>query len=180
MPLTAKGETIKANMEEQYGKEKGEHVFYAAKNKGTITGVDHAEADMGPGHIARHVGKDALYHNAVGKGPAPDPGESTLDQPPKPRADEGNGEAPLRQLEKKLDDEKHGQLLMKHCDELETRWKGMEPKLNDCMTAATKRRDEETAKLAGEAATAAARAERAGAKTQMRDAAISSATHMTR
>lgn len=40
MPLTHKGETIKRNMEEKYGKEKGEQVFYASKNKGTITGVD--------------------------------------------------------------------------------------------------------------------------------------------
>ena len=40
MPLTAKGEKIKGAMEEKYGKEKGEEVFYASKNKGTITGVD--------------------------------------------------------------------------------------------------------------------------------------------
>lgn len=40
MPLTAKGEKIKGAMEEQYGEEKGEKVFYASKNKGTITGVD--------------------------------------------------------------------------------------------------------------------------------------------
>jgi hypothetical protein len=40
MPLTAKGEEILAQMKEQYGEEKGERVFYAAKNKGTITGVD--------------------------------------------------------------------------------------------------------------------------------------------
>jgi hypothetical protein len=40
MPLTEKGEEIKSSMEDQYGKEKGEQVFYASKNKGTITGVD--------------------------------------------------------------------------------------------------------------------------------------------
>jgi hypothetical protein len=40
MPLTEKGETIKSAMEEQYGPEKGEEVFYASKNSGTITGVD--------------------------------------------------------------------------------------------------------------------------------------------
>jgi hypothetical protein len=40
MPLTSKGEKIKGAMEEEYGKEKGEEVFYASKNKGTITGVD--------------------------------------------------------------------------------------------------------------------------------------------
>lgn len=40
MPLTEKGKEIKGAMEEQYGAEKGEEVFYASKNKGTITGVD--------------------------------------------------------------------------------------------------------------------------------------------
>jgi hypothetical protein len=40
MPLTGKGEKIKGAMEEKYGKEKGEDVFYASKNKGTISGVD--------------------------------------------------------------------------------------------------------------------------------------------
>ena len=43
MPLTAKGATIKSAMEEQYGKERGEEVFYASKNAGTITGVDAME-----------------------------------------------------------------------------------------------------------------------------------------
>lgn len=40
MPLTKKGKNIKRRMEEQYGKEKGEQVFYASKNKGTIKGVE--------------------------------------------------------------------------------------------------------------------------------------------
>lgn len=39
MPLTAKGKKIKAAMEKQYGKERGDRVFYAAENKGTIKGV---------------------------------------------------------------------------------------------------------------------------------------------
>ena len=39
MPLTAKGTKIKAAMEKQYGSEKGEDVFYASQNKGTITGT---------------------------------------------------------------------------------------------------------------------------------------------
>ena len=39
MPLTKKGSKIKAAMEKQYGKERGERVFYAAENKGTIKGV---------------------------------------------------------------------------------------------------------------------------------------------
>lgn len=40
MPLTSKGEEIKKNMESEYGPKKGEAVFYASKNKGTISGVD--------------------------------------------------------------------------------------------------------------------------------------------
>jgi hypothetical protein len=40
MPLTGKGEKIKGAMEEKYGAEKGEKIFYASKNKGTISGVD--------------------------------------------------------------------------------------------------------------------------------------------
>jgi hypothetical protein len=40
MPLTSKGEKIKGAMEEKYGAKKGEEVFYASKNKGTISGVD--------------------------------------------------------------------------------------------------------------------------------------------
>lgn len=40
MPLTEKGRKIMANMKAQYGADKGERVFYASKNKGTISGVD--------------------------------------------------------------------------------------------------------------------------------------------
>jgi len=39
MPLTEKGKTIKAAMKKQYGAEKGEDVFYASQQKGTITGT---------------------------------------------------------------------------------------------------------------------------------------------
>ena len=40
MPMTAKGRKIMASMKKQHGKAKGERVFYASKNKGTIFGVD--------------------------------------------------------------------------------------------------------------------------------------------
>jgi hypothetical protein len=40
MPLTEKGEKIKKAMIKEYGEKKGEQVFYASKNKGTIKGVD--------------------------------------------------------------------------------------------------------------------------------------------
>lgn len=39
MPLTKKGKKIKAEMTKEYGKEKGEKVFYATENKGKIKGV---------------------------------------------------------------------------------------------------------------------------------------------
>lgn len=39
MPLTEKGKKIKRAMKRQYGKKKGESVFYASQNKGTITGT---------------------------------------------------------------------------------------------------------------------------------------------
>ena len=39
MPLTKKGAKIKAAMKKKYGPKKGEEVFYASENKGTITGV---------------------------------------------------------------------------------------------------------------------------------------------
>lgn len=40
MPLTEKGEKIERSMEQEYGPKKGESVFYASKNAGTISGVD--------------------------------------------------------------------------------------------------------------------------------------------
>lgn len=39
MPMTKKGRKIMSAMKEQYGREKGERVFYASANKGTIKGV---------------------------------------------------------------------------------------------------------------------------------------------
>ncbi len=40
MPLTKKGKKIKAQMIKEYGAKRGEQVFYASRNKGTIKGVD--------------------------------------------------------------------------------------------------------------------------------------------
>jgi len=39
MPLTTKGKKIKREMRKTYGKARGEKVFYASQNKGTITGT---------------------------------------------------------------------------------------------------------------------------------------------
>ena len=40
MPLNKKGKKIMKSMKKQYGKKKGETVFYASKNKGVIKWVD--------------------------------------------------------------------------------------------------------------------------------------------
>lgn len=40
MPITKKGKTIMTAMKKEYGKDKGEGVFYASRNKGTIKGVE--------------------------------------------------------------------------------------------------------------------------------------------
>lgn len=40
MPLTKKGRTIKRAMQKRYGAKKGESVFYASRNSGTISGVE--------------------------------------------------------------------------------------------------------------------------------------------
>ena len=39
MPLTSKGKKVKAAMQKQYGKGRGERVFYATENKGTVRGL---------------------------------------------------------------------------------------------------------------------------------------------
>ena len=44
MPLTPKGKKIMKSMKKQYGKKKGEQVFYASKNKGKIKRVDKKKA----------------------------------------------------------------------------------------------------------------------------------------
>ncbi|MDE2015916.1 MAG: hypothetical protein KGI72_05335 [Patescibacteria group bacterium] len=44
MPLTRKGSEIMKAMGKEYGPEKGEKVFYASRNKGTIKGVEKTKA----------------------------------------------------------------------------------------------------------------------------------------
>lgn len=40
MPLTKKGKKILRSMKRRYGNKDGMRIFYSAKNKGTITGVE--------------------------------------------------------------------------------------------------------------------------------------------
>lgn len=44
MPLTKKGKKIMGAMRKEYGKKKGEQVFYASANKGKIKGVHGARS----------------------------------------------------------------------------------------------------------------------------------------
>jgi hypothetical protein len=39
MPLNKKGDKIKKAMKKEYGSKKGEKVFYASENKGTVKNV---------------------------------------------------------------------------------------------------------------------------------------------
>lgn len=39
MPLSRKGRKIKRKMEEEYGKKKGDQVFYASENSGKLRGL---------------------------------------------------------------------------------------------------------------------------------------------
>lgn len=47
MSLTKKGEKIKKAMKDEYGSKKGEQVFYASANKGTIKGVKKGKSKPG-------------------------------------------------------------------------------------------------------------------------------------
>lgn len=40
MPLTEKGKKIRRAMRKSHGVKKGDQIFHASKNKGTIKGVD--------------------------------------------------------------------------------------------------------------------------------------------
>ena len=62
MPLTEKGTEIRENMQEEYGPEKAEKVFYASKNAGTISGVD---AIARATEIAAGPGLDSMFSDAV-------------------------------------------------------------------------------------------------------------------
>jgi hypothetical protein len=56
MPLTRKGSKILESMRRQYGDEKGERVFYASANKGTIQGV-HLKRGRQPVHHSPYHGE---------------------------------------------------------------------------------------------------------------------------
>jgi hypothetical protein len=66
MPLTKKGKKIMRSMKEQYGPDKGEGVFYASRNKGTIKGVE----KMNRGGMTRQVSPGGLERAAAARASA--------------------------------------------------------------------------------------------------------------
>ena len=52
MPLTEKGKQVMAAMKDEYGAKKGEQVFYASRNKGTISGVERSKRRRSVKHVA--------------------------------------------------------------------------------------------------------------------------------
>ena len=48
MPLNKKGKKIMRAIKEEYGDEKGEDVFYASRNKGTIKNVENTSSTPRP------------------------------------------------------------------------------------------------------------------------------------
>lgn len=61
MPLNQKGKEIKSAMEKEYGQEKGDRVFYASENKGTIKGVVARKMSKG----AKTIEKFSKTHPAL-------------------------------------------------------------------------------------------------------------------
>ena len=53
MPLTAKGKKIKTAMEKQYGKKRGESVFYASINKGKVKGAENKSGKTKNGSVRK-------------------------------------------------------------------------------------------------------------------------------
>jgi len=64
MPLTEKGKKIMKSMQKQYGKKKGEQVFYASVNKGKITGAE--KKDMKKASLGLLAAKKAKDKGAKG------------------------------------------------------------------------------------------------------------------
>jgi hypothetical protein len=62
MPLSKKGSKIKAAMAKTYGPEKGEQVFYASVNKGTIKGAK--KPGYNPGE--RHARMKKMHKKMMG------------------------------------------------------------------------------------------------------------------
>jgi hypothetical protein len=67
MPLSTKGSKIMSAMQRKYGAEKGERVFYGAKSKGTISGVEKRRSGGKPQFGAQRRLKRAGRIGRLGK-----------------------------------------------------------------------------------------------------------------
>tara|TARA_R100001086_G_C11793443_1_gene246905 strand:- start:176 stop:826 length:651 start_codon:yes stop_codon:yes gene_type:complete len=71
MPLTAKGKKLKKKFREQYGKKKGDSVFYAMENSGKLKkvikarGGDAAKSDQAAGRDAGRAAESGVDRSAV-------------------------------------------------------------------------------------------------------------------
>lgn len=73
MPLTGKGREILSAMKKRYGAERGESVFYASANKGTISGVHDEELavpERRPDLLGQSTAEGSIGTNMT---PNPDP-----------------------------------------------------------------------------------------------------------
>ncbi len=70
MPLSKKGKKIMRAMKEDYGAKKGEEVFYASKNKGTIKGVENSSATPRPHKKTKPHGNKSPHKKTARKGNA--------------------------------------------------------------------------------------------------------------
>ena len=61
MPLTSKGRKIKSAMQKQYGKDRGERVFYATENKGDMKGLTKKKGYAMGGMVGDNTMKQTQY-----------------------------------------------------------------------------------------------------------------------
>jgi hypothetical protein len=64
MPLTTKGKKIKSAMTAKYGEKKGEDIFYASANKGTIKGVAKGKNLRKVGQLEKLANRRSLKRRA--------------------------------------------------------------------------------------------------------------------
>ena len=85
MPLTDKGKKIMKAMKKEYGKKKGEQVFYASRNKGKIKGVEKLKfgggADMGASSRDKGMGMGGKTGSPRGDSPSRGDGRSQPTSP---------------------------------------------------------------------------------------------------
>jgi hypothetical protein len=67
MPLNKKGKKVMEKMKEEYGKKKGESVFYAMENSGKLKGVKKAKKGMMANLKPVPAGKEKLIRQVTAR-----------------------------------------------------------------------------------------------------------------